>query len=485
MKSHQPIELRDNSLYHYSENDGLLDRFDNNLGSDKLLRAFISEKKLSDWRNFEGDVRARIAQAKVCIFDSAGYEHNTDDPFVSVIGYPKDYTLSTGNLVGEVVSNDNKLCVRITSRFGDHFLRYLLMDADGFLPIEGGGVSQSEKGADWMLMFAWAAKLRVAFSMGLPKSYVSERERLSYVRGCLDVVEFALNKTPGKYLCDYRRLSYCNFATLLIARVFGILGENRVDMNPALRAIRQEFVQATEGRKLKDFKLLETKHFTNPLYVRYNPVINLSKCILRRLSGDIGEDIDASSFLFDMSMLFEYYVRKLVSSEFSTIDKNDASFATISRGLNDEGQKLKPDLLFEGDRGLYVFDVKYKYFSTIPGKGGVDRDDLYQLHTYVGRYGNDSHIAGCGFIYPVKEDRWERDFHFASTMGSSKYSNDISQHGKRIPFHVVFIKIPNANVQGGDSGKELEECFREYVDRLKASESDFLMLMKEIAENQD
>ena len=482
MKRQQIILLKDNSLYHYSESDGLFDRFGNNLGCNQmLLRAFSGEKTLSDWRDFDGDVRARMARAKVCIFDSAGYEHNTDDPFVSVIGYPKDYTLSTGNLVGEVVSNDNKLCVRITSRFGDHFLRYLLMDADGFLPIEGGGVSQSENGADWMLMFAWAAKLRVAFSMGLPKAYVSERERLSYVRGCLDVVEFALNKTPGKYLCDYRRLSYCNLATLLIARVFGILGENRVDMYPALRTIRQEVIQATEGRKLKDFKLLETKHFTNPLYVRYNPVINLSKCILRRMSGDIGEDIDASSFLFDMSMLFEYYIRKMVSSVFQTIEKDDDSFVSISRGLNDEEQKLKPDLLFEGDRGLYVFDVKYKYFSTIPGKGGVDRNDLYQLHTYVGRYGNDSHIAGCGFIYPVKEDRWERDFHFATDKGSAKYSNNIYQHGKQIPFHVVFIKIPSERSE--DPGMGVEKAFCEYMDRLKASENDFLKLMEEISKN--
>ncbi len=232
---------------------------------------------------------------------------------------------------------------------------------------------------------------------------------------------------------------------------------------------------------MKDFKLLETKHFTNPLYVRYNPVINLSKCILRRMSGDIGEDNDAASFLFDMSMLFEYYIRKLMSSVFQTIEKNDASFATISRGLKDEEQKLKPDLLFEGEGGLYVFDVKYKYFSTISGKGGVDRNDLYQLHTYLGRYGNDSHIAGCGFIYPVKEDRWERDFNFATDKGSAKYSNDISQHGRKIPFHVVFIKIPGGQCE--ESEKRVEKSFCEYMDRLKASENDFLMLMEEISKN--
>ena len=79
-----------------------------------------------------------------------------------------------------------------------------------------------------------------------------------------------------------------------------------------LEDIRQTFKQATEGRKVKDIKLLETRHFSNPLYVGYNSVINFSKYIIRRMSGEIGDDVNASSFLFDMSMLFEYYVRKLL-----------------------------------------------------------------------------------------------------------------------------------------------------------------------------
>ena len=36
-----------------------------------------------------------------------------------------------------------------------------------------------------------------------------------------------------------------------------------------------------------------------------------------------------------------------------------------------------------GKRLFYVFDVKYKAFDTVYG---VKREDLFQLHTYIGQY---------------------------------------------------------------------------------------------------
>ncbi len=467
--SREPTRLTDNSEYHWNADLGsLMDRHGRDIISDH--KAFCS--KLSVWHQLEGDVRARMHSAKVVLLDASGYEHNTEDPFLAVVGSENRYTLTTGNLVGELCSPSLK--VQVSSRFGNNFLRYLLMDADGFLPIEGGGVSESDVGVDWMLVFAWFAKLRGAVSFGLPKAYESEVERLPFVRGRLNVVDFAINKSTGRYLCDYRRHSYCNMATLLISRVFDLLGRKAIGLCPDMNNIRQTFKQATEGQKVKDIKLLETKHFSNPLYVGYNSVINFSKYIIRRMSGEIGDDVNASSFLFDMSMLFEYYVRKLlIRNGFEMLEKDDNSFLCISRGLEDEERKLKPDLLFVDQGRLYVFDVKYKYFSTLPGQGGVDRDDLYQLHTYVGAYGNKYDVAGCGFVYPVKEDRWQSDFGFNEDSWCAEYDElTIVQHKKNIPFHVVFIRIPR------DQDENLSaELFGEYIRRIGKAETDFIRLM--------
>jgi len=99
-------------------------------------------------------------------------------------------------------------------------------------------------------------------------------------------------------------------------------------------------------------------------------------------------------------------------------------------------RKLEPDLVFESDGGQYVFDVKYKAFDK---QFGVKREDLFQLHTYIGQYGNEDSIKGCGFVYPISEEKWDA-LNLDKTQGLIK--DDIHQQGKYIPFYVLFLKIP-------------------------------------------
>ena len=73
---------------------------------------------------------------------------------------------------------------------------------------------------------------------------------------------------------------------------------------------------------------------------------------------------------------------------------------------------------------------------------GVKREDLFQLHTYIGQYGNDVNIRGCGFIYPISESKWNQ-LKLDKTQGV--VSDIIYQQSKKIAFHVVFLKIPDNN----------------------------------------
>lgn len=92
-------------------------------------------------------------------------------------------------------------------------------------------------------------------------------------------------------------------------------------------------------------------------------------------------------------------------------------------------RKLEPDLVFEIDGGLYVFDVKYKAFDS---QFGV------RIFTYIGQYGNVAPIKGCGFIYPISEERWA-SLNLEQTQGL--ISDIIHQQGQEIPFQVLFLKF--------------------------------------------
>jgi 5-methylcytosine-specific restriction endonuclease McrBC regulatory subunit McrC len=184
--------------------------------------------------------------------------------------------------------------------------------------------------------------------------------------------------------------------------------------------------------------LLATLPVRNPYYADYNQVITLSKQILRDELSDFGDQSETSAFFFDVSMLFEYFVRKLLKRAGMLFHEKIGRHWLIPSGLRHgyTQRKLVPDLVFELNAATYVFDVKYKSFDFTYG---VNREDLFQLHTYIGQISNEQAIAGCGFIYPIRESRWnERGLDAAQGI----FTEAITQAGRTIPFHVVFLKIP-------------------------------------------
>lgn len=397
-------------------------------------------------RDVEKSLSDNLADALV-LFNDEHYEHNTDDGFIRVSGTDaRNFTLSTGNLIGFV--RDGEYSLKISSRFGDAFLRYIISDADGFLELEDFGGEGTDEGYEWLLAYLWNTKFKRAYRLGLPKAYETRRERVSSVRGSIDPVDYFSNKTSGKYLCSYREHSYDSPATSLFLAAYEVV--KGYSFCQGTRHIYNAFLSANQGLKRSRRELRDVRYYKNPYFNDYNVLIDLSKKVLEYQGADFDIENKSSAFFFDISMLFEYFIRKILARGGIRMLNKFGQRHEIPRGVcNGRKRKLEPDLVFENDGGLYVFDVKYKSYDH---RYGVAREDLFQLHTYIGQYGNASTIKGCGFIYPVTEDNWERHC-LGQTDGL--ISDVIMQHGKEIPFHVLFLKIP------GNSATEFNRSMRE------------------------
>lgn len=370
----------------------------------------------------------------VFLVQNGDYEHNTNDAFIYIQGTSaSDFRLTTGNLIGCFRADGYTLAV--SSRFGDDFLKYIIADADGFLelPDQGG---RKKGDYEWLLIYLWLVKLKKAFRLGLPKAYATQSENLTRLRGRLDLIDYFVNQGRASYLCTYREHRYDNDATRLIARALQHL-ESHAFLRDA-QALNQTFQIAIQGQRSTLQDLLATRPLRNPYYNDYNPVIELSKQILRNELADFGDKSRASGFFFDVSMLFEYFVRKLLKrAGLLLYGKNDCDW-TIPSGLPSgyTRRNLIPDLVFDIDGVTYVFDVKYKSFDF---RNGVSREDLFQLHTYIGQASNKLPVGGCGFIYPIRESRWD-ELGLGAT--ESILSDTITQAGRLVPFHVAFVKVP-------------------------------------------
>ena len=411
-------------------------------------------------RDVEKTLNDNIADALIRINDE-DYEHNTDGGFIGVTGTDaRNFTLNTGNLIGFVKRDDYSL--KISSRFSDAFLQYIIADADGFLELENtGGVSHDdgEDGYRWLLAYLWNIKFKKAYRQGLPKTYITKNDRVSRVRGTIDTVDYFRNNTSGKYLCSYREHSYDSPATSLFIKAY-----EEVENYPFCRRTRNvynAFLTANQGVKRSRQEILRTPHFTNPFYNDYNVLIDLSKQVISQQGSDFDSQHDSSAFFFDISMLFEYFIRKLIKRDGVRLLTKSGQRHKIPTGAFDgDRRKLEPDLVFESDDGVYVFDVKYKTFYP---KYGVKREDLFQLHTYIGQYGNGASIKGCGFFYPVSEETWNKR---KLDKSQGLISDVIRQQGQDIPFHVLFLKIPDNT--SPDFNRLMSEQCRMFTDTIQS-----------------
>lgn len=162
-------------------------------------------------------------------------------------------------------------------------------------------------------------------------------------------------------------------------------------------------------------------------------------------------------------MLFEYFIRKLLKRcGFLLHSKYEHVYKIPSGAFNGYMRKLEPDIVFEYEEKLYLFDVKYKTYDF---KYGVKREDLFQLHTYIGQYGNDVELCGCGFIYPISENKWNEN-DLDKTQGV--VSDVIIQQGRKISFSVIFLKIPENSTEVDFNKLMRKEC-QNFLENLQKS----------------
>jgi len=160
--------------------------------------------------------------------------------------------------------------------------------------------------------------------------------------------------------------------------------------------------------------------------------------------------------LVDVAELFEIYMRKLLQKEFK-----DWSVTSQKIELYKDkffARKIIPDIVMSsGDKAL-VFDTKYKRMN-MQGKdqyglGDVDRNDFFQINTYMSYYQNQGkNVIAGGLLYPM-----------------NKFSKDKCHS---------YSWFGNLNTKFIVDGIELANLNESSIDEIKIKENEFISRIKE------
>ncbi len=323
----------------------------------------------------------------------------------------KEYFVQTGLYAGTLFYKGSK--INIITKYGDAFLKRILNFVnDIFIDNEEAKSRKDEAENQFLYIIAYLfiQSLEKAAVLGLPQEYKKQRERSHKVRGAIDFNAYLKQDIPfkGKLTSVFKERCYVqeviDVLYLTLRKLESLFGR---EIHNKLLGVSQLVKQHYSGNYVT-YEIIQKarahQSIINPLYNGFRKVLEYAEIIL--LDKDLMPDetnskMATTGYLFDIAELFELYLEKLLSRNFKEWSVNAQEKVDMYQHKF-YARSMFPDIVMKqrSNNKIAVFDAKFKKMEM--SNKDVDRNDLHQIHSYVG-YFNDEIIAG-GLLYPLSKE---------------------------------------------------------------------------------
>ena len=344
---------------------------------------------------------------------------NEDDLIISIKKDGENYLAQTGNYVGKFVWQG--LEIDIKSRFSNTFLERMLNFAnDIFLDdvsITGNQVKEDFDISKYIIYYMFVQNLEKAFLLGLPKAYKSIEHHEMKLKGKIDINKFIKYDIPfqGKISSVSREQKEIQEIIDVLYKAVKIIDKNNKAFLKNIAHIKTHLKQYKSNNYVSNEtinKALKSKALQNPIFAPYKKVLEYARFIIN--GNNIEEKNDGKQetfgFIINVAELFEIYITKLLQKEFSDWYVESPKIELYSTPQMFYQRKIIPDIVMKKGSDVLVFDTKYKKM-TMQGKnkngaGDVDRNDFFQINTYMSYYQNHPdkyNVKIGGLLYPIEK----------------------------------------------------------------------------------
>lgn len=340
-------------------------------------------------------------------------EGREDEP---VVWCERDGSWWAGRYVGSLEFEGRRLDIR--PRFGNNALRSWFAGALNLAVAETVGKPVDDNWfVPWLLASIWSRAFVDASRHGLPALRDDVRESGLSVRGRLDVpctVRLRASGAPG--VASLRReKSLDNPISAAIVAAYAELSrwigprrrdewlpERAKDLLPHLTAAVGTRPRIPTRAEIDRVRL-------TPITAGFRPLAELSVRIAcrRGVAAGASDEGKCKGLLLDVAELWELFVLAALRRAWPDLDVTHATRNSDPEQAllgNDEGKKLgilKPDAIVRWNgRVAAVVDAKYKRLHQTIWSPAPQREDMYQLAAYLGRYGSNGSCIQGVLAYP-------------------------------------------------------------------------------------
>jgi len=327
-----------------------------------------------------------------------------------------DYNTATwraGRYIGNIDYSIGRkqYSLSIVPRFGENILMELLGEVFNVNSFGGKSRSPSDRKNLYIKMLIsliWSQKLSEANRYGLPRKRAVVYNKGFTVKGKLlvrpSIVSFAKDRTIISRSYDS---TYDEKIITIISKAYNVLKREYAFEQLSISPNNKDTITDIEsvGHALKNLQISENDYQSisyQPIYQSYKDLVDFSWQIINSSTGmntkDNGKNV--SGYLIDMAEVWECYVRSLVSKQMRSYGWRliDSTFWVYENTFFK--RKLIPDIVLEKDGEYCVFDAKYKrmQYQAID----LDREDFFQIHTYISFLQKRGKVRIAGLLYPIE-----------------------------------------------------------------------------------
>lgn len=313
----------------------------------------------------------------------------------------------------DIYGKSEAVTLLIEPRWGSGILSYLLQYTTGIYqpPDASSSTAQQKNGAAWLLAMLWKGLFNQALrTCHIPKEYRRRESNDRVFKGRLDVArQIRLNSVDlSRFACVDAPLTLDTTISRTIRQVIRLL--SRPDAYPALMSDLAGYDERLAAFGVVP-KAVTVSDIDSIRYTRlssgYRPLMQASKAILHRFGagGSKTSVFESPSYFIDMAELWENYLlavlRRHLPDGYRVFSPNESGGEWL---LSGNKRQIRPDLLIErGGEIVAVLDAKFKSYTQIGSheKGGIGREDLYQMGTYLYHYGRSERPILGLFVTPV------------------------------------------------------------------------------------
>lgn len=314
-----------------------------------------------------------------------------------------DGTWWAGRYVGALSFEGHSLTIE--PRFGLATLRNWLFEATAVVLTDAPGrLREDESFVAQLLASVWAHGFVEAARHGLPALRRDVATRGSTVRGRLDVpASLRLIATGGGQVVSVRsERSLEHAASDAIVAAYEVLrrwlGVPDEQWMPArAKELLPHLMAVTGARPRVPTKAELDRIRYTPITAGFAPIVELSRQIANRrgLAADINTTGETKGVLLDVAELWEMYVLSVLRKAASPLSvthgtrEKSATKKLLQSDVTGYGLgTLIPDAILHAEGAVRgVVDAKYKSLHpSMSAPNGPQREDLYQLAAYLGRF---------------------------------------------------------------------------------------------------